>query len=107
MAAELAAMGVANADDWADQQREDDDEPDDTCAVWPENVDAFNVFIRCTWQRQLVSDAQTQRLIPTGIAAGEIRDTAELLGVPRDRWPRLLDDVRVMAQAVLPELQRG
>lgn len=106
MAAEMAAMGVADADAWADEQREDEADPDDTLQVWPENVDAFNVFMRCTWQRQLVSDGQTQRLIPTGIAAGEIRDTAEMLAVPRDRWPGLIDDVRLMASAVLPELQR-
>lgn len=104
MAAELAAMGVADADAWADEQREDDDDPDDTLVVWPENVDAFNVFARCTWQRCALPDG---RLIPTGIAAGEIRDTAEMLAIPRDRWPELIDDVRVMAATVLPELQRG
>ena len=103
MAAELAAMGVADADAWADDQREDDDDPDGTLVVWPENVDAFNVFARCTWQRTGLPDG---RLIPTGIASGEIRDTAEMMGLPPDRWPGLIDDVRLMAQAVLPELQR-
>jgi len=103
MAAELAAMGVADADAWADEQREDDDDPDDTCVVWPENADAFNVFIRATWQRSALPDG---RLMPTGIAAGEIRNTAELIGVPRDRWPGLLDDVRLLVRAVLPQLQR-
>lgn len=103
MAAELAAMGVADADAWADEQRDDDDDPDDTLVLWPENATAFNVFARCTWQRAGMPDG---RLIPTGIAAGEIRATAELLDVSRDRWPGLIDDVRLMAQAVLPALQR-
>lgn len=103
MAAELAAMGVSDADDWADDQREDDDDPDDTLVVWPENADAFNVFARCTWQRIGLADG---RLVPTGITAAEIRDTAELLAVSREKWPGLIDDVRLMASAVLPELQR-
>jgi hypothetical protein len=106
MAAELAAMGVADADAWADEQREDDDDPDDTLEVWPENVDSFGVFMRCSWQRQLASDGKNQRMVPTGIAASEVRAVAELLGVPRDRWPGVLDDVRLMVAAVLPELQR-
>lgn len=102
MAAEMAAMGVADADEWADDQR-DDDEPDDSLTVWPENADAFNVFIRCTWKRTALPDG---RLIPQGIPAGEVRDVAELMGVGPERWPGLLDDVRLMVGAVLPELQR-
>lgn len=103
MAAELAAMGVADADAWADEQREDESDPDDTLQVWPENAAAFNVFIRCSWQRTAIAEG---RLVPTGIAAGEIRDTAEMLAVPREKWPGLLDDVRLMVGTVLPELQR-
>jgi hypothetical protein len=106
MADELSAMGVPDADAWADAQRDDDEPDDEPCEVWPENADAVNVFIRCTWQRQSVNDGMTQRMLPTGIAAGEVRDVAELLGVDRERWPRLLDDVRLMVGAVLPELQR-
>jgi len=102
MADELSAMGVPDVDDWADQQREDDD-PDDTVTVWPENAAAFGVFIRCAWQYASLPDG---RLLPTGIAAGEIRDAAELMGVPREAWPQLLDDVRLKVGAVLPELQR-
>ena len=103
MAEELSAMGVANADDWADAQREDDDDPEETCVVWPENAAAFQVFIHCTWERAALPDG---RLVPTGIAAAEIRATAQLLDVPRADWPALLDDVRFMASAVLPGLQR-
>lgn len=106
MADELSAMGVPDADAWADDQRDDDAEPDEPCEVWPENAAAVNVFIRCTWQRQSVSDGVTQRMLPTGIAAGEVRDVAELLAIDRTVWPQLLDDVRLMVAAVLPELQR-
>lgn len=102
MAAEMAAMGVADAEAWADAQR-DDNEPDEALTVWPENADAFNVFVRCTWQRTALPDG---RLMPAGIAAGEVRDVAELLGIDRTRWPGLLDDVRLMVGAVLPQLQR-
>ena len=102
MADELSAMGVPDADAWADAQREDDD-PEDTVTVWPENADAVNVFVRCSWLRAALPDG---RLMPTGIAAGEVRDVAELLGVERSRWPGLLDDVRLLVGTVLPDLQR-
>lgn len=104
MAEELSAMGVPNAEAWADAQREDDDE--EPFAVWPENADAFNVFCRCTWQRDTISDGKVSRPVPTGIAAGEVRDVADLMGIDRTRWPQLLDDVRLMVGVVLPELQR-
>lgn len=106
MADELSAMGVPDADAWADDQRDDDEIDDEPCEVWPENAEAVNVFIRCTWQRQSMSDGLTQRMLPTGIAADEVRAVAELLAVDRARWPQLLDDVRLMVAAVLPELQR-
>jgi len=104
MAADLAAMGVAGLDAWRDASLTGNDDTD-TCHVWPENADAVNVFIRCTWQRTAVSDGQRLHLVPTGIAAGEIRHVAELLRVPRAGWPQLLDDVRLMAKEVLPALQ--
>lgn len=104
MAADLAAMGVADLDAWLEASRAGDDE-DEPLVVWPENRDAVQVFIRCTWQRTAVSDGQHLRLVPTGIAAGEIRHVAELLRVPRAGWPQLLDDVRLMAKEVLPALQ--
>lgn len=96
-------MGVANADTWADSQHElAEGEPDEVCQVWPENADAVNTFVRCTWLRQLLPDGAS---MPIGIAAGEIRDVAELLGIDRLRWPQLLDDVRLMVGTVLPLLQ--
>ena len=99
-------MGVANADDWADAQldRAAGEDDDEACVVWPENTDAVNVFVRCTWLRQTGADGTS---LPTGIAAGEVRDVAELLGVPRATWPQLLDDVRLMVGVVLPLLQTG
>lgn len=102
MADELSAMGVIeDAEAWAENHySEDTDEPFE---IWSENLPSFEVFIRCTWQRQALPNG---KLIPTGIAAGEVRDVAELMGVERCRWPGLLDDVRFMAGVVLPILQR-
>lgn len=97
-------MGVANAGDWAEAEldRATGEDDDDTCVVWPENAEAVSVFVRCTWTRTTLPDGGS---VPTGIAAGEVRDVAELLGVPRAAWPQLLDDVRLMVGVVLPLLQ--
>lgn len=107
MAEDMAAMGFDPERIEAFRDRSLCDDEDEVVKVWPENADAVNVFVRCDWERQAISDGHTSRLLPVGINGAEIRNVAELLAVPRDRWPRLLDDVRRMVSTVLPALQRG
>lgn len=106
MADDMAAMGLDPERIEAFRERSLSDE-DEVVHVWPENADAVNVFARCDWARQAISDGRTSRLVPVGIAAAEMRTVADMLGVTRERWPRLLDDVRHMVSTVLPALQRG
>lgn len=78
---------------------EQDEQPEDF-TVWPANAEAIAVFQRCGWDRVLAGD----RLLYTGIAAGEIRNVMDLIDVPPERRAEVFDQVRYAAEVVIPRL---
>lgn len=107
MAAEMAAGGAdpdAVAAFLEASLEDDEDFADDDPDLWPENAEAFAVFTRCKWQRDVITGMDGGQVLYSGIDASEIRATCELLGVPAERWPAVLSGVRTAEAVVLPIL---
>lgn len=61
--------------------------------LWECHESALKVFARCQW----MAAVGVSQIIWLGISAGEIRDVADVLGIPCSE--ELLDDVQTMAAA--------
>lgn len=81
-------------------------EPEGPVEVWEENQGIVSVFTHCRFPVTVVAGMGGGQVLYQHIPASEIRDAAEILGVPREQWRELLWGVRVMEAAVLPELNR-
>lgn len=83
---------------------DDDEDPEPPLTLWPENEDAFRVFVHCNWEREAISTMEKADVIYTGIAASEVHHVCQMLAIPSDRWPSVLAGVRVAVDAAQPLL---
>jgi hypothetical protein len=64
--------------------------------VWPDNVEAVNVFVEVSTQWRYAGMGS-----PSGLDYPSIESTLRMTGIPRKRWAGLFADVRVMERAAL------
>ncbi|MES2909884.1 MAG: DUF1799 domain-containing protein [Pseudomonadota bacterium] len=67
----------------------------DELGIWPENVDAFNVYRRLYSSQWVVAGMGGV----IGLNYTSLHFFLELEGIPRDRWPEVVDGVQVMESA--------
>ncbi len=78
----------------------EDDFENQSIEIWPENFAAYKVFnaLSGAWRFRQCGMGPA---IPVAIKRAEIVATLELENLPRDDWPSLFDDIKVMEQQAL------
>lgn len=72
--------------------------------VWPSNWAAAVVFLRCSWERQVLSGMTKVALVYQGITTQEVFYACRMRRVPSKDWDEVLCGVRVMVDTALPLL---
>ncbi|WP_288379839.1 DUF1799 domain-containing protein [uncultured Massilia sp.] len=87
--AQMAVLGVTE-DDFANEAIE----------IWPENLQAYEVFnaLATQWQFRPAGMALAP---PTGLNYLAVETVLRLQRIRRAEWPQLFDDIRVMEQQAL------
>lgn len=67
--------------------------------VWPENLQAFQVFSALGTQWRIGMGGAT------GLDYNAVPTVLRLQGVPRAEWPQLFEDLRVMESAALQAMR--
>lgn len=77
-----------------------DDVVAETVEIWPDNLQAYEVFASLGTQWRIGMAG------PTGMDYAAIPVTLRLMAVPRAEWPQLFADLRVMEGAALEAMSR-
>lgn len=72
--------------------------------VWPENVQAYEVFRRCAWTTSRITGIEKSMVVFENISSCEIEAVCNLLCIPADARRDVLDGVRVMEATARPLL---
>jgi len=67
--------------------------------VWPDNVEAVNVFI------QMGTQWRVGAMGATGLDYTALESLFRLLRIARNDWPKLLDEVRTLEDAALEKMR--
>lgn len=72
-----------------------------TVEVWEENYPAFNVFnaLGTQWRYSMNGI--------TGLDYNVIPNVLKLLGIQRNEWTQIFDDIRIMESAALVEINKS
>ncbi|WP_280177092.1 DUF1799 domain-containing protein [Pseudomonas duriflava] len=68
--------------------------------MWPDNLQAFQVFESMATQWRCGPGG------PTGLVYSELRDVMRYLSIPRKDQPEIFDAIRVMESAALDAIHR-
>jgi Phage related hypothetical protein (DUF1799) len=67
--------------------------------IWPENEIILNVFVSQDTQWRLIAGMASCSYL--GLDYRALRDTLEMTGIKRKRWPEIFSGIRVMESAAL------